>query len=282
MLQNPSVLFADEPTTGLDATSAHHVVKTLKNLAKRGRTVITTIHQPRSEIWDLFDRVILLAHGCCVYSGEAKYCIPYFESLGHKLPLFVNPSEFLIDLVAIDNRSPDKEATSSLRLGILRQAWNDRHQAASTIQHVKRLPINTQPPPKVSTLRQINVLTGRNMVVFLRNPKELLMPIMEAAIIGLVLGWIFFQLDDNLQGIRSRQGAFFAATAIPGLLVVIYEIHRLSVDIEVFDREHSEGVVNVLSFLVARRLSKAVEDVPVSVVTLGFETRLLRNALNWV
>lgn len=55
LLSNPSVLFLDEPTTGLDATSAFQLVRTLKTLAGKGRTIITTIHQPRSEIWGLFD-----------------------------------------------------------------------------------------------------------------------------------------------------------------------------------------------------------------------------------
>jgi ABC-type multidrug transport system ATPase subunit len=56
LLSNPSVLFLDEPTTGLDAASAFQLVRTLKALAKKGRTIVTTIHQPRSEIWGLFDR----------------------------------------------------------------------------------------------------------------------------------------------------------------------------------------------------------------------------------
>lgn len=55
LLSNPSVLFLDEPTTGLDATSAFQLVRTLKALAAKGRTIVTTIHQPRSEIWGLFD-----------------------------------------------------------------------------------------------------------------------------------------------------------------------------------------------------------------------------------
>lgn len=261
-------MFADEPTTGLDATSAHHVVKTLKNLSRRGRTVITTIHQPRSEIWDLFDRVILLAHGCCIYSGEAKDCIPYFESLGHKLPAFVNPSEFLVDLVAIDDRSKDREAASLERLRTLKHAWRSHHQRSiSPIEEAKPIPINIPPSPKVSIWRQISVLTRRNVVVFIRDPKDLLATAMEAVIVGLVLGWIFYQLDNSLQGIRSLQGAFFTATALPGLLVLIYEIYRLSVDIEFFDREHSEGVINVVAFLVSRRAAKMIEDIPVSAIS---------------
>lgn len=63
MLANPSVLFLDEVTTGLDATSAFQLVRTLKCLATNGRTIIITIHQPRSEIWGLFDRLVLLSEG---------------------------------------------------------------------------------------------------------------------------------------------------------------------------------------------------------------------------
>lgn len=55
LLSNPSVLSLDEPTTGLDATSAFQLVRTLKSLAGKRRTIVTTIHQPRSEIWGLFD-----------------------------------------------------------------------------------------------------------------------------------------------------------------------------------------------------------------------------------
>ena len=63
-LRNASILFLDEPTMGLDATSALHLVKMLKRLADTGRTTITTIHQPQSGTPSLFDRVTLLSQGC--------------------------------------------------------------------------------------------------------------------------------------------------------------------------------------------------------------------------
>jgi ABC-type multidrug transport system ATPase subunit len=67
LLSNPSVLFLDEPTTGLDATSAFQLVRTLKSLAGKGRTIITTIHQPRSEIWGLFDNRKCSSSWLCSY-----------------------------------------------------------------------------------------------------------------------------------------------------------------------------------------------------------------------
>ena len=70
MLRNPSVLFLDEPTTGLDATGALHLVKTLKHLASTSRTIITTIRQPRSDIFFLFDRLTLPSRGNVAYTAR--------------------------------------------------------------------------------------------------------------------------------------------------------------------------------------------------------------------
>lgn len=50
LITNPSIIFLDEPTTGLDSTTALQVILLLKKLAKQGKTVISTIHQPSSEL----------------------------------------------------------------------------------------------------------------------------------------------------------------------------------------------------------------------------------------
>ena len=63
LLMDPHVLLLDEPTSGLDSTTAFHIMENLHALAKRGRTVIATIHQPASEIFNLVDRVLLLSRG---------------------------------------------------------------------------------------------------------------------------------------------------------------------------------------------------------------------------
>ena len=61
MLGNPPILFADEPTSGLDSFLAQAVIKSLKDLASSGTTVICTIHQPNSDIFHLFENVMLLS-----------------------------------------------------------------------------------------------------------------------------------------------------------------------------------------------------------------------------
>ncbi|CAL9056170.1 unnamed protein product [Musa banksii] len=82
MLVNPSLLLLDEPTSGLDSTAASRLVATLGGLARQGRTVVTSVHQPASRVYQMFDSVLLLSEGSCLYFGKARDAMDYFGSVG--------------------------------------------------------------------------------------------------------------------------------------------------------------------------------------------------------
>ncbi|KAF8910449.1 hypothetical protein CPB84DRAFT_1763710 [Gymnopilus junonius] len=138
LVTSPSILFLDEPTSGLDAYNAYNVIDSLVSLAKNyNRTVIFTIHQPRSNIVSLFDRLVVLGSagagaggsggegngngngsngngsngngtrgtgtgtsrgGEVIYSGDVRRCASYFESVGLGCPPGFNIADYLIDL----------------------------------------------------------------------------------------------------------------------------------------------------------------------------------------
>ncbi|MCJ1338983.1 hypothetical protein MMC09_004272 [Bachmanniomyces sp. S44760] len=271
MLANPSVLFLDEVTTGLDATSAFQLIRSLKYLAGKGRTIIATIHQPRSEIWGLFDNIVLLTGGSPVYSGSKEACLPYFEELGYPLPAFVNPAEHLIDLAAVDTRSSELESVSLDRVEILKSNWR-AHESQSPgsdpeiekTDKVHQVETITSTRKRSSFRRQVKVLTARTIKVTYRDPMGMAGSLLEAISMGVITGWVFLGLDGSLAGIRSREGALYTASSLQGYLILIFETYRLTLDIPLFDRERGEGVVDVASFLASRRLARLfIEDIPV-------------------
>lgn len=270
MLANPSVLFLDEVTTGLDATSAFQLVRTLKYLTTKGRTIITTIHQPRSEIWSFFDRLILLSEGCLIYAGPANASMSYFERLGHKLPPFINPAEHLIDLTAVDSRLPELENASRARVQSLRSAWQaslplleaeDAHGAKETIvSPVIRGAAVRRPGSRFG--REVKTQTARILKTTMRDPMGITGSFTEAVSLGIISGWIFLNLEETLSGIRSREGALYVAAALQGYIILLYEIYRLTLDITLFHHERAEGVVGVFSFLISLRLARMLmEDI---------------------
>ncbi|KAK2609662.1 hypothetical protein N8I77_003153 [Diaporthe amygdali] len=274
MLANPSVLFLDEPTTGLDASSAFQLVRTLKNLAAKGRTVIVTIHQPRSEIWGLFDNLILLSRGAPVYSGPTAECLPWFEELGFRTPPFVNPAEHLVDLAAVDNRTPELETESLERVERLKGAWREENERrfaptekgaeAPAIERGMALGRHTN---ATSFARQMRVMTSRTFKTTYRDPMGMMAAILQAVVMGLCTGYIFYQLGRDQAGIRSRQGFLYTTSALEGYLFLVFEVYRLTQEIGVFDREHGEGCATALPFLASRRLARFItEDFPVPLI----------------
>lgn len=121
----PSVLVADESTTGLDAFTAYALLLTLSQLARRSnRTVILTLHQPRSATFPLFDRLLLLSRGRVVFSGPRSKCLPWFASHGLTPESRTNPLDWLIDISTVDTRA-DMEEESRERVKMLVKAWED-------------------------------------------------------------------------------------------------------------------------------------------------------------
>ncbi|KAL3338500.1 hypothetical protein AABB24_027564 [Solanum stoloniferum] len=112
MLVNPSLLLLDEPTSGLDSTTAQRIMLTLRSLARGGRTVVTTIHQPSSTLFRMFDKIIVLTEGCPIYYGKSSLVMEYFASIGYAPGFnFMNPADFLLDLangITHDTRHDDQ------------------------------------------------------------------------------------------------------------------------------------------------------------------------------
>merc|ERR1711970_97783 len=101
LLYNPSVVLLDEPTSGLDSTTALNLVHTLRTLAQVGnRTIVTTIHQPSSRIYQMLDKLLLLGLGHLLFFGDASAATDYFATIGYTMPYGMNPADYFLDVAS--------------------------------------------------------------------------------------------------------------------------------------------------------------------------------------
>ncbi|XP_047119631.1 ATP-binding cassette subfamily G member 4-like [Schistocerca piceifrons] len=103
LVNNPPVIFLDEPTTGLDVVAIQHCVQLLKLLASQGHTVVCTVHQPSAMLFNAFDHVYLLSRGQCVFQGQPRALVPFLAEQGLECPINHNPADFILEMVQGEN-----------------------------------------------------------------------------------------------------------------------------------------------------------------------------------
>lgn len=137
----PMAIFLDEPTSGLDATAASSIMKTLKALARLGISVITIIHQPRAEIFEILDNLILLANGQIIYEGTQVEVSKYFGNIGFQFPAHSNYADVITDIITGNGR--DYKATGDVSKDALIAHWSS---------HMSTLPQHQQGGNRASSI----------------------------------------------------------------------------------------------------------------------------------
>ncbi|KAJ3326983.1 hypothetical protein HDU76_012450 [Blyttiomyces sp. JEL0837] len=129
----PLALFLDEPTSGLDATSALDVADVLHSISKLGLTIVSVIHQPRVEIFERFDDVLLIAPGGrTAYLGPVDKAQGYFEALGFYFEPDANRADVLMDILAGRGKSAPGVNTRALSADEIVGRWANGNQKFQT------------------------------------------------------------------------------------------------------------------------------------------------------
>eukprot|EP00013_Stygamoeba_regulata_P015839 CAMPEP_0177682438 /NCGR_PEP_ID=MMETSP0447-20121125/31260_1 /TAXON_ID=0 /ORGANISM="Stygamoeba regulata, Strain BSH-02190019" /LENGTH=612 /DNA_ID=CAMNT_0019191943 /DNA_START=145 /DNA_END=1980 /DNA_ORIENTATION=+ len=257
MLSEPSCLLLDEPTSGLDAATAMTIMHTILGLARTGRTVICTIHQPRSSIWHLFDRFMLLCDGRVVYCGAAKQALGYFEQQGFPCPTFSNPADHFIDMVTASPTTGQSEENVEL----LKDAYSGSPMHSAELERLVPEDRDSPLPHRsmvTSGLFQTLLLTKRSFLDIVRNPLALKVKLIQTIFTALLLGLVFLRLNFSQEAVQSRVGvlSFFVISAV--FQTVFGVASTFPIEKQYFDRDREAQVYSVLAFYI----SKVLADLP--------------------
>uniref|UniRef100_A0A8C5EJJ1 Broad substrate specificity ATP-binding cassette transporter ABCG2 n=1 Tax=Gouania willdenowi TaxID=441366 RepID=A0A8C5EJJ1_GOUWI len=248
LIIDPAVLFLDEPTTGLDASTANSVLLLLKRMSCQGRTIIMSIHQPRYSIYRLFDSLTLLVGGKMVYHGPAPNALDYFADIA-ELNVTQIAHELSSSRQSIEERlvlEYKNSIYSSNTQAELEQILLDKkfimHPAARTITY------------NSSFLHQLQWVLQRTFKNLLLSPQISVAQVVVSIFLGLIVGAIFFGVKDDQSGIQNRMGALFFITTNQ-CFSTVSAAELFIIERKLFLHEYISGYYRVSVYFLSKILS---------------------------
>jgi ABC-type multidrug transport system ATPase subunit len=271
LLPNPDVVFLDEPTTGLDSYTALELIRLVKQISHSGKTVICVIHQPSSEIYDVFDDVVFMCKGKIVYHGPVTKVVEYFASRGFVCPSDYNPADYVMYVLQTINME---------QLNTLEAAWRTFEEQKKTQVLEKRKsaqPLKLKPLSRTSVSTQAEALFGRELKRTFRDPSVLLIRLGITLFLGLVVGFLFWKVGETGLSSSHRGGvtnaAVFAMFGSGQAMLITFPFER-----PVLIREYSNGLYNIGMYL----LSKLFVEIPLIFIQNGVLILLIYFLEAWV
>ncbi|KAM7334898.1 hypothetical protein ACRRTK_005375 [Alexandromys fortis] len=278
LITDPSILFLDEPTTGLDSSTANAVLLLLKRMSKHGRTIIFSIHQPRYSIFKLFDSLTLLASGKLMFHGPAQAALEYFASAGYQCEPYNNPADFFLDVINGDssavvlnreeepqreNKTEEPSKREKPIIENLAEFYANSSIYRETKAELDRLPRNQKKKGilafkettyTTSFCHQLRWIARRSFKNLLGNPQASVAQLIVTTVLALIIGAIYFDLKNDSSGIQNRAGVLFFLTTNQ-CFTSVSAVELFVVEKKLFIHEYISGYYRVSSYFFGKLIS---------------------------
>ncbi|WP_425391440.1 ATP-binding cassette domain-containing protein [Ekhidna sp.] len=199
LMREPSVLFVDEPTSGLSSMDSEKMMLLLKNLTRKGKLVVAIIHQPSSEIFKLFDRLwIMDKGGYPIYNGNPIDAVVYFKTLNTQVNAAesecprcgnVIPEQIL---QIIEAREIDERGRSTKKRRVNPSVWYSKYKE-NILPKLVRLKYESVLPPTNFRIpdgwKQFKIFSRRNLLSKISNRQYVMINMLEAPLLAFILGY---------------------------------------------------------------------------------------------
>ncbi len=235
LIREPSVLFVDEPTSGLSSRDSENIMDLLKELALKGKLIFVVIHQPSSEIYKMFDNLMILdVGGYPIYYGNPVDAVSYFKRLVNHVNAEesecwncgnVNPEQIFN---IIESKVLDEYGNLTYNRKVSPLEWNIqyRERIESNIHSEKK---HTEIPESIfkipNILKQFKVFMTRDVKSKLTNTQYLMINFLEAPLLAFILAYLvrFFNTDvDTSKGYVFGENENIPAYMFMSVVVALF------------------------------------------------------------
>lgn len=219
--------------------------------------VISSIHQPSTSTFAMFDKLLLLAHGNTAYSGPIKDVQSFFDACGFPIPLYMNPAEFIIDFVNTDFARNKTEVNSQLEM--VTGVWQRSGLHTEKMNHIAREMALGEHSAEDTNVNDENGASWFNIVIalikrnFIKSYRDIIAYGIRIAMymgLAVMMGTVWLRLDASSDNLQSFTNAIFFGGAFMSFMAVAY-IPAYLEDRAIYIKERANGLYGPTSFLVA-------------------------------
>ena len=204
LIREPSILFVDEPTSGLSSRDSENVMDLLRELALKGKLIFVVIHQPSSEIYKMFDKMIILdTGGYLIYYGNPVEAVMYFKRIDAQInsdvgecPVCGNVNPELIFNI-IEAKVVDEFGRYTDKRKVQPPKWEGFY---SENFHPEKMQVISEDPPKSlnipNWINQIKIYTVRDFVSKISNTQYISLNLLDAPLLGFILAYVIRYISD--------------------------------------------------------------------------------------
>mmetsp|Transcript_23191 Transcript_23191/g.23082 ORF Transcript_23191/g.23082 Transcript_23191/m.23082 type:complete len:508 (+) Transcript_23191:95-1618(+) len=257
LVTNPDILFLDEPTSGLDSFTAQKIVALLVDFANKGKTVIATIHQPNSEVFQSFPKLLLLMDGYTIYQGETMASVDHFKLLGYPVPEFSNPSDFYLKEFYI---SFERTRNEEDKMRVLVDGYDKQihPQIEAGMKSTNYDEVTEKELLKGMTragfLLQFWILLSRSTYNVFFHPMIIKFKTVGVLTIALVCMAVLWDPGEDREGIRGTIGSFLFITATFTFAPIATTVRSFSAEKPVFMKEYSNKTYGLIPYAISNSL----------------------------